>query len=71
MATKNLRLKAEMAHKELSIIDLAAKIHMHAGTLSKKINGQSAFRIDEAEAILAALDIPLSEGGSIFFSGGP
>lgn len=70
MAAKNLRLKAEMAHRELSIADLAKQIGMHKGTLMRKINGLNAFRIDEAEAILGVLGIPVAEGGSIFFRGG-
>lgn len=64
---KNLKLKAAMAEREINIAQLAQMIGMGKGTLMRKINGQSVFKFDEAEAILDALGIPISEATALFF----
>jgi transcriptional regulator with XRE-family HTH domain len=56
-------VKAEMARKNMSAVDLSEKTGIRYQTLVDKINGKSPVTVDEAKRIKSALQvsIPLEE----------
>lgn len=48
--------------------EVAARIGVSEGQLSRKLAGEFAFRQDEMESILKLLDVDLSEIGVYFFT---
>jgi peroxiredoxin len=56
-------VKAELARKNLTVVDLSNKTKIRYQTLVDKINGKYPLTLDEAKAIKTALevDIPMEE----------
>ena len=56
-------VKAELARKNMSVVDLSNKTGIRYQTLVHKINGNTPLNLDEAKAIKTALavDITLEE----------
>lgn len=56
-------VKAELARRNLSIVDLSTKTGIRYQTLADKINGKYPMTLDEAKTIKSALgvNIPLEE----------
>lgn len=53
-------LKAEMARKNLTIVDLSEKTGIRYNTLAAKLKGKYPLTLPEALAIKNALDVDLS-----------
>ena len=53
-------LKAEMARKNLTIVDLSEKTGIRYNTLAAKLKGKYSLTLPEAIAIKNALDVDLS-----------
>lgn len=56
-------VKAELARKNLSVVDLAKRTGINYQTLANKINGKYPLTLDEAKAIKSAIgvELPLDE----------
>ena len=56
-------VKAELARRNMSVVDLSNKTGIRYQTLVDKINGKYPLTLDEAKTIKSALevDIPLEE----------
>lgn len=56
-------VKAELARRNLSVVDLSTKTGIRYQTLADKINGKYPMTLDEAKMIKSALgvNIPLEE----------
>ena len=68
MNTNHAKLRGKMRECGFTQEQLAAVIDMNKGTLSFKLNGRTAFTIDETLAICKALDIPTSEISAYFYA---
>ena len=55
-----LNLKGEMAKRSIKIEDIANVLQIHRNSASNKINGDTAFSIDEAVKVKEALFPELS-----------
>lgn len=53
-------VKAELARKGLTVVDLSNKTGIRYQTLVDKINGKHPLKLDEARAIKTALAVDLS-----------
>ena len=56
--TANVR--AEMARHEKTQTDVAAILGMSQNGVSRRLRGQTAWRLSELRALAAALDVPLT-----------
>ena len=55
-----LNVKAELARRNLSVVDLSKKTGIRYQTLVEKLNGKYPLTLDEAKKIKAALGVDLS-----------
>ena len=55
-----LNVKAELARRNLSVVDLSNKTGIRYQTLVDKLNGKYPLTLDEAKKIKAALGVDLS-----------
>ena len=55
-----VNVKAELARRNLSIVDLSEKTGIRYQTLVDKINGKFPLTLEEAKKIKDALDVSLS-----------
>ena len=53
-------VKAELARKGLTVVDLSNKTGIRYQNLVDKINGKHPFKLDEARAIKTALAVDIS-----------
>ena len=51
------KLKVEMLRSNINQNDIARELNMTSATLSRKINGKSDFKLDEAKTICRLLGI--------------
>lgn len=53
-------VRAEMARRGLSQIELAQQLGMSQSMLSYRLSGKTVFNIDELTRVAAALEVPLT-----------
>lgn len=66
--TKTQKLKALIIEKGLTQGKLAKVLNLNSGTLSRKINNQTPFTVEEAKAIAETLSLTGEEATEIFFA---
>lgn len=54
-------LRKHMLEAEINQLDLAAKLHKSAVSLSNRLNGKVPFSIDDAYDIMKILEIPVEQ----------
>lgn len=64
---KTQKIKSLIVAKGLTQQKLAERLKMDKSTLSRKINNQSDFTIDEAKAMAKVLELDKNELSEIFF----
>lgn len=62
------KLKGTMVEHSITASEMAAVLGINRATLSRKINGESSFTIDEADTIVKHMNLSAQEAQAIFFS---